>query len=221
MAYAATPDAPRTRPSTVRFAVILLYVVAALQLINAIIAIANYGAFKDGYAKAYANTSLAGSEGTAAAQAVGGSIVVGILLAIVFTVFAILVGRGNRVGRILTWVFCGIAICCIGSGFAFTALAKSFYDTAREQNPDLPPFEQLENGITSALPSWYGPVTTIIGIVSLLAVILVIILLALPASNAFFRKSTEPQWEPPLPPSSGPTAPSGPTGPAGPTGPTG
>jgi hypothetical protein len=183
----------------VKVAVTLLYVVAAFQLINALVAVMNYGAYKKGYAKAYAGTSLAGTEGTGAAQAVGGTIAVGILLAIIFLVLAILVSRGSRVGRILTWVFGGLALCCVGAGFALSAAAQSFYDAARKQNSDLPPYQQLQNGIQSALPSWYGPVTTIAGIITVLAIIAAIILLALPASGAYFRKSVQ-QWEPPVPP---------------------
>ncbi len=200
MAYGTPPETPRTKPTTVNVAVIMLYVVAALSLINAILGASNYSAYKEGYAKAYEGTSQAGNEAGAAAGAVGGQIVIGILIAIIFVVLALLVSRGNRVGRILTWVFGGLALCCTGAGFVLAAIGKSAYETARKKDSTLPSYSQLESDINSALPSWYGPVTTTIGVVLILAVIVAIILLALPASHPYFRKREEPQWEPPLPP---------------------
>jgi NADH:ubiquinone oxidoreductase subunit 6 (subunit J) len=205
MAYAAPPDAPRARPGTVNLAVILLYVAAALEVVNAIVAFANYNAYKEGYEKAYANTSIANQAGTAAVTVIVSG-VIALVLAVIFLVLAILDGKGNRVGRILTWVFGGIALCCLGSAFGLSSFAKSNYENTREHNQDLPPYDQLQHDINSSLPSWYTPVTTILGIVVLLAIIVTIILLALPASNAYFRKRDEPQWEPPTTPPYPPTA---------------
>jgi hypothetical protein len=199
MAYAAPPPAPRTRPGTVAVAVILLCVAAALEVINVIIAIATYGDFKNAYEKAYAGTSLQGQTGTATITVIVG-VVIGLVLAAIFVVLAVLDNKGNRIGRILTWVFGGLALCCLGSSFALGALGKSAYDASRKTNPDLPSYDQFQNTINSELPSWYTPVTTTIGIVVLIAVVVVIILLALPASNGYFRKTETPQWEPPLPP---------------------
>jgi hypothetical protein len=198
MAFAATPDTPRVRPTTVNVAVILLYVAAALEIINAIASIASYSAFNDAYKAAYAGTTLENQSGGAAVQVIA-TVIISLVLAAIFIVLAILDGRGNRVGRILTWVFGGLALCCTAGAFGLSSFGKSAYDAQRENNPSLPTYDQLQDNISNALPSWYTPVTTIAGIGVLLAVILVIILLALPASNPFFRKRTEPQWEPPTP----------------------
>jgi hypothetical protein len=65
MAFAATPDTPRVRPTTVNVAVILLYVAAALEVLNAIAAIASYSAFNDAYKAAYKGTSLESQSGSA------------------------------------------------------------------------------------------------------------------------------------------------------------
>jgi len=215
MAYGISPETPRTKPTTVNVAVILLYVVAACSLISLILGATNYGSYKDGYAKAYEGTSQAGKEGSAALSAVGGQILIGVLLTIIFVVCAILVSRGNRVGRILTWVFGGLALCCTGTGFALAGLAKSAYESAQKNDPSLPSYSQLESDINSALPSWYSAVTTIIGVVTIIAIIVVIILLALPASHPYFRKREEPMWEPPVPPVP-PAGPADPTTPPGP-----
>jgi hypothetical protein len=200
MASATTPDTPRARPSTVSIAVSLLYVVVVLELVNAVLYLMNYGAYKTAYEKTYAGTSLAGQEGQQAAINVAAPAVLGVILAIVFFVLAMLDGRGNRVARIITWVFSGLAVCCTGVGLAFVAASKSLYESARNQNSDLPPYDTMMNNVNAALPSWFGAVTGVIGILVLVAIIVAAILLALPASNAFFRKRAEPEWTPPLPP---------------------
>jgi hypothetical protein len=191
--------APRVRPSTVNIAVPLLYVAAGLEVLNAILALATYSDFKSAYAKAYAGTSLAGQAGSATSTVIGG-VVVSLVVAAIFVVLAILDGKGNRVGRILTWIFGGLALCCTGSSFALGTLAKTAYDANRKNNPDLPTYDQLQDNINAAVPSWYTPVTIIIGIAVLLAAVTVIILLALPASRDYFRKAAPAQWEPPVPP---------------------
>jgi hypothetical protein len=57
----------------------------------------------------------------------------------------------------------------------------------------------LQRNLEDALPGWYMPVSLVLGVISLLAVIGVIVLLALPQSHPFFRKDTTPDWEPPVP----------------------
>jgi len=198
MAFAATPDTPRVRPTTVTVAVILLYVAAGLEVINAIASIASYSAYNNAYKAAYAGTSLANQSSTAAVQVVV-TVVVSLILAVIFAVLAFLDGRGNRVGRILTWVLGGLALCCTGSAFGLGAFAKSAYDAQRNTNANLPTYDQLQTTIKDALPSWYTPVVTIAGIGVLVATVVVIVLLALPASHPFFRKPPEAQWEPPAP----------------------
>src|SRR5438046_1566923 len=120
MAFAATPDTPRGRPTTVTVAVILLYVAAGLEVINAIASIASYSAYNNAYKAAYAGTSLANQSSTAGVQVVV-TVVISLILAAIFTVLAFLDGRGNRVGRILTWVLGGLALCCTGSAFGLGA----------------------------------------------------------------------------------------------------
>jgi hypothetical protein len=50
--------------------------------------------------------------------------------------------------------------------------------------------------VLDAYPPWYQPVTLTISILSILCLLGAIILLALPAANAFFRKPV-PEWTPP------------------------
>ena len=57
--------------------------------------------------------------------------------------------------------------------------------------------EAGERIINEHVPGWYEPVTIATIVVGLLALIAALILLALPASNEFFRRRPEP--EPPTP----------------------
>lgn len=204
MAYPTTPGSPNTpgaRPSTVNLASILLYLAGALQLLGGILALAFYGATQRGYEKAYAGTSMAGQEGSAAVGQLAGAII-GIIFGIILLVLAFLVGKGNRVSRILTWVFGGIALCCGVSGLGLTAAGESLYEAGRTNNSDLPPYSKLQDALTSELPGWYTPLTVALGVIGILALLTAMVLLALPKSHPYFRKSTEPQWEPPVPPTS-------------------
>jgi hypothetical protein len=57
----------------------------------------------------------------------------------------------------------------------------------------------LQRRIADAQPAYYRPVSLITFVVETLLILAVIILLALPQSNEFFRKRPESEWEPPLP----------------------
>jgi hypothetical protein len=197
MAYATTPDAPRVQPAPVRLAVILLYVVAALEIINVIASVLSYSAFKSAYEKTYAGTSQAGGAAAQATFSVIFPIVIGVILAAAFIVLAIFDARGSNVSRIITWIFGGLSVCCVGVSFGLNALGRSLYESAAKQNPDMPSYTTLQNNLNEALPGWYGPVMLIAGIGALVLIVLAAILLALPASNPYFRKRTEPVWQPP------------------------
>ena len=53
----------------------------------------------------------------------------------------------------------------------------------------------MEAALSRVLPSWYEPLSTVLTVISLLAILGAVILLALPASNAYFRKA-QPAWDP-------------------------
>jgi hypothetical protein len=60
---------------------------------------------------------------------------------------------------------------------------------------NVPSNTEVQDAINGALPSWYEPLSTVLTVISLLAILGAVILLALPASNAFFRK-VQPAWDP-------------------------
>ncbi len=197
MAFADPASGPRARPSTVNLAVYLLYAAAAIELISVILGLAYSSKLAEGAKKALAGTS---QEGTADNQTLTGtvSIVFGVLLIVLFVVLAILVGKGKQIGRILTWVVGGLATCCTAGVFGLTFVSKAGWEQLRKDDPKLPTWDQYNEMLYSELPGWYQPVSTILGVLLLLAILAAIVLLALPASHPYFRK-IEPQWEPPVP----------------------
>ncbi len=77
--------------------------------------------------------------------------------------------KGGRVARIVTWIVLGVMLCA--GTLASTAIVGGAL-----------------GGTLSYLPSWYLVTTATIQAIYLLTAIPTVILLALPASNAYFRK---------------------------------
>ena len=89
--------------------------------------------------------------------------------------------------RIVTWVLAGLAVLCFGCALAGTASSGAFM--GGNQTVNGVDMSAAAKQVQDALPSWLQPTQATIGIVNLLLAILVIILLALPASNAYFRRN--------------------------------
>jgi hypothetical protein len=185
--------APRTRPTAVTVSSYLLYVTAAVSLISAVLSLSQLGTITDVYRDAYAGTSGEGAEALIVATSVIG-VVFNILFAAGLAILAVFNNRGRQGARITTWVVGGISLCCSGIGVAGTALTSSMnFDTGNG-----PSATQVEQRLADALPSWYTPTTVVLSVVSLLSILGAIILLALPASNAYFRPA-QPAWDPSMP----------------------
>lgn len=197
MSTAVPASAPRARPSTVTIAVALLLGAAAIELISSILSIAYAGKIADGAKKALGNSSQAGA---APGLAIGSSIgaIVGFLIIVGLVLLAYFVSRGAQVARILTWVLGGIALCCTVVGFGTTLAGSALWDQSRKQDPTLPTWDEYQRAMYSEVPGWYKPVTTLLGVLLVLAILLAIILLAMPASHPYFRKPQQ-EWEPPIP----------------------
>jgi hypothetical protein len=181
--YAQQPS-PRSRPTTVTIASYLLYVTAAVGLISAVLALSEVGTISDVYKSAYAGTANDGTEAVVVGSAVIGA-VINILFAAGLAILAIFNNRGRQGARITTWVIGGISLCCSGSGVAGSALTSSI----NLDSGNGPSASEVQRQLSAALPSWYTAVTVLLAVLSLLAMLGAIILLALPASNAFFRRT--------------------------------
>jgi len=105
-------------------------------------------------------------------------------LAVLILAFFVL--RGSNGARITTWVISGLMLLCSIGGFGLMALIGS-------SDVDGVDFAAATEAGLAAVPSWYNAFSTISLVISVLAYLLVIILLALPASNEYFRKDRAPQ----------------------------
>jgi hypothetical protein len=232
--YPAAP-ADRVRPSTVTISTYLLYLVAALQAVGLILVFTTLGPTQEVYADVFE-----GTEGAEAAEtiAIVGTVIgaaVSLLIGVTLVVLGFLNNRGKNGSRIATWIVGGIFLCCTGVGLAF-ATAGSAMNFGGSSDPDVPDQAEIQRRLEDALPGWYTPVTTAVSVISLLAILTALILLALPRSNEFFRKRDQtygapmpggaygdpsypayPPGEPPLPPPPGTPPPPGPPPPGPPS----
>jgi hypothetical protein len=196
MSFAVPAPAPRARPSTVSLAVNLFYVAAGIELLNVILGLAYAGALEKGAKKAVEGTAQAGNPTGGVSGAI--TIVIGLLIVVLLVLLAIFVGRGKQVARVLAWVLGGIALCCTIAVGGLSLAGETFWNQARNNDPSLPTWDRYNELLYSEVPGWYRPVTTILGILLVLAILVPIVLLALPSSHPYFRK-VEPEWEPPVP----------------------
>lgn len=222
------PPAPaaKQRPGSVTISSYLLYLVAALQLISFLISLPVIGPINEVYEEAYAGTELADAAGTFGTIGIIFSGVVLLIIAIGLVVLAVLNMKGKNASRIVTWVLGGIFLCCIGIGVVSGLAGGAMGAPGAPTDSNAPDPAEVQRMLEERLPGWFFPVSTALSVISLIAILVALILLALPASNEFFRRP-QPVWEPPMPgspyPGYPPTPPAGgsqppypPTGPGGP-----
>lgn len=201
MSYTVPPAAaappPRQRPATVTAASYLLYLIALLQLFGLVAVVATMGTMTDVYNEAYQGTEL---EGFGTVVGVIGFVVAGVALLVFgagFVTLGILNAKGKNPARIVTWVVAGAGICCFGANLTGPGSFGNFGGVGGTPTDGGPDPAEVQQRVLDALPSWYGPYNLVVHLIALLAAIAVIVLLALPASNRYFRKPQAPQWQPP------------------------
>ncbi|MFG3603510.1 hypothetical protein [Micromonospora chersina] len=203
---------PRARPGVVTVSSWLLILVAVIQVLSLIVTLSTLGTIRNVLKDAYAGTSAEQAGDFAYVASLGGA-VLSLLLAVGLVVLAMLNNRGKNASRITTWVLGGVLLCCTGGGLL--SGVSGGLTGGGSTNGDLPSGEEIQRRLQDALPSWYGPVSLLLGLVSLLALLAALILLALPKANEFFRKP-KPTWEPPVPGAAYPGYPTTPGYPATP-----
>ena len=153
-----------------------------------------------------------------------GTAVFGLLFGGGLVVLAIFNNRGKNGSRITTWVIGGILLCCGGLGLVSTA-AGGMNFSGGGGDPNMPTQQELQDQLNEALPSWFNAANIGLSLLTVLALLGALILLALPPSNEFFRKPQQ-EWQPPVPGQPGfaaypayPPAPGAPAGPPAPSAP--
>ncbi|MEO3748580.1 hypothetical protein, partial [Plantactinospora sp. B5E13] len=194
-----TPPAPPARPATVTISSYLLYLTALMFVLIAVAGLAAAGPSGEVLADLYAGTELEGTENFATVGGIVGA-VVELLLAAGLVVLAVLNNGGRNVSRIITWVLGGLGVlCCFVPGLAGTALNGMLSGVGDTGTANVPDPQEIQRRIDEAVPGWTGPVSLTATIIGLLALLAAVILLALPASNDYFRRPAVAGWEPPLP----------------------
>lgn len=168
-----------SRPAPVAAARWLLLVVAVLPTISALIGVVLIDELRQAYIAAYSGVR-GGDEATGAA--IMGVIVAGVIL-VACAVPALLLGRPRNWVRITVWVVCAIGVCCLspgvlGGGSMTSPRVASTGATAGE----------ITARMAETMPGWYLPATIVLAAASVLGVLIVGVLLALPASNEYFRR---------------------------------
>lgn len=180
------PDGNR-RPTVVTASGYLLYLVAVLIVINAVVPLFSVGKVADALREAYANSNnpTPDTVATAAAAGIVVSTVIYALLAIGVAILAAFDLQGRRTARIITWVIGGLSVLCLGCG-ALGGLTSRLSTTGTSSDGVDP--RHVTDLVNQARPSWQVPLTTTVSVIGMLASIAVIVLLATPAANAFFRR---------------------------------
>lgn len=178
-AYDPTAVGRRPRPGTVTVAGLALFACAALAVVGAIasFAVSNTVA-TNADALALQDQSNVNS-GQALMIGYG---VISLVVAIPYLICGIFVLRGRQGMRITTWVYAGLSVLCLG--FYALGSGAASVDTSALGSSDT---DQL---IAHAIPNWYFASTATLESITVLLAIVVIILIALPSSNQYFRRST-------------------------------
>jgi hypothetical protein len=195
------PDSPvrRARPGTVTAAVFALYAMAVLSLVGMVLQLLTVGRSADAireYGRAVNDTATADALATVTQVSAYVIIAISLLFAIGYVLLGVFNSKGSNAARISTWVLLGLSLCCGAGLLGLSTIGSGMGGGGQQGNLDQ---AELQRRIEAALPGWYTPVTITLGVVSLLLAIAAIILLALPASNDYFRKPEASAWEPPVP----------------------
>ncbi|MEU8180407.1 hypothetical protein AB0B85_25860 [Micromonospora sp. NPDC049044] len=202
----------RQRPSVVAISSYLLFLFLACQVLTLIVTLSTIGATRDAIRAAYEGSTIENADqvvGVFVAIALAGSILL-LLLAIVLSVLALFNNQGRNGARITTWIIGGIMVCCVGGNLLSSAAGG--FTASGNTNANGPSADEIQRRLEEGLPSWAAPVSLALNVVSLIALIAALILLALPQAHPFFRKPTA-AWEPPAPGASYPGNPQAPAQP--------
>lgn len=202
MSYAVPTPPPKVRPGVVQAAVWLMWAVVALSLLSVVVSFIPLPEVEQALDEFYAeHPEFRNDAATAIGEILALSLTV--IIAAAFAVLAIFVAKGNQPARITTWALGGIVTLCQACGLisslATPALLNSV-PSAGDPAADLA-VEQARI-VAENTPTWYTVLGNGLLILTLLATLIAIILLATPRANDYFRKE-EQVWVPPTGPGGG------------------
>ena len=186
---------PKARPASVTISSHLLHLVAALQVISVGMVLPATGTVLRYYEEVFPNPySFDSSEevrifySETFLHTMIFTSVVALIAAVGLAILAAFLKRGRNSARVVTLVLGGLYPCFyaglflrFGAGNAIRMGAPQDWDWSDERTAEL--WQMLEE----RFPGWYNPISTALPVLALIALLVALILLALPASNAFFR----------------------------------
>ncbi|GAA4912766.1 hypothetical protein LX16_2340 [Stackebrandtia albiflava] len=194
-----TPEPP-ARPSTVTAAGWSQYAIAALAVVSTVLSVVVTLDYMDRLESALSDVPSVTPQDLeliiqfSTVLAIGVS-VVSLLFAAVVGLMGLFVMRGKNWARVTTWVLAGIGLACgICSG-----LAMPFNQTTQVTGGD--EFTRALNEVVNqvTVPGWFTALSIVTTVLSTILYLVVIVLLALPASNPFFRRQPpQPVGLPPV-----------------------
>lgn len=196
MSYAVPTPPTKSRPGVVTAAVYLMWSVVALNIVGLLLRLVPTPELDRALDDFYERNPELDSQ---AATVIGniGSAAFTIVIAAVFAVLAVFVGRGKQPARIVTWVIGGVLALCQGCGLIGSLAAPALLENvASGGDPNTELAVEEARLILENTPAWLNVTSTALSVLALLAVLAVVILLALPRANDFFRKEEE-VWVPP------------------------
>lgn len=186
---------PVRRPTIVTVAAALLFTVAAMAVVVALLPLPYLSKVHDAAKQAYSGLPNGDQIVSITQFAMIGGLVVTIVVGIGFAVLGALDLRGSKVARIITWVVAGLGALCCGGG----SVAGNLTSGASRGNVNGVDMTKAAEQVKAAYPSWYQPTVTTLDVLIMVALVVVIILLALPAAGPYFRRPVALPRDPDLP----------------------
>ncbi|WP_025273698.1 hypothetical protein [Haloglycomyces albus] len=112
-----------------------------------------------------------------------------IVFAVSYAILAVFNSKGKNPARILSWILSGIALLCCGLPQMLSfAMPDSMTGTGENAEFDQVITEEME----AQIPAWLNVIDWVSLLMLTLGSILIIIFLAMPKANDYFRKETPP-----------------------------
>jgi hypothetical protein len=195
---------------TVTLASLLMLLGAALATVVGILLIALSNRVSQDFRSNAADSGASRSDIDGLATGIQATMITGgiltLVLAVAVVLLAIGVFRRSNAARITALVLVIASLFCGVGGAGVTSAARSATDLSL-QDTDAQTAENLGQALGDSIPAWFVGLTIGLSCVQVLAYLAVVVLLLLPASNAYFRRASTQQPTPPAPSAPPPMAP--------------
>jgi hypothetical protein len=166
----------------------LLYVAAGLIIVQVIVSASILNRELTATREAFQNLDNGSSVIGVTKAASIASLVINVIVAAAFAIFAYYNLRGRRGIRIASWVVGGLAVLCYGCGTVGGSLGTKL-STSTDRDPAI---KAASQHVADSVPSWATTAGTVVDALLFISLLLAIVLLAVSASNAYFRKPEAP-----------------------------